>query len=75
MDSVRSDHEAIIARASVAKLDRERPVVLAEFAQVDSHSDRHLARPVDQNGLEIHAMERKARSDAVPHLREIDLGE
>jgi hypothetical protein len=60
---------------SVAELDCEGAVVLAESAHVHGHPDRHVARPVDQNGMEIRAMEREAGSNVVPDLGEIDLDE
>jgi hypothetical protein len=73
VDSVRADHEVVLARRSVAELHRDRAVSLAELAHVDSHPDCHVASPVEQHRMEVGAMERQAGSDPLPQRGEIDL--
>jgi hypothetical protein len=62
-DSVRADHEVVLARTSVAELDRESPVPLAEAADASSHPEWDFASPVEQDRMEVCALEREAGPD------------
>jgi hypothetical protein len=74
-DSVRADHEVVLARTSVAELDRESPVPLAEAADASSHPEWDFASPVEQDRMEVCALEREAGPDAAPQLRDVHLDE
>ena len=74
-DSVRTDHEVELAGGAVAELDCDSFAFVVELTNVDSHPDRHVASPVEQDVVEICTMECNARADAVPQLRHIDLDE
>jgi hypothetical protein len=72
---VRPDHKVVVTSGAVAELDRDLPVVFDERVEVGPHSERNLSRPIEEDGVQIRAMERDAGPDTVPQLGDIDLGE
>jgi hypothetical protein len=75
VDPVRTDDEVVFIRAFVVELDGNRPVSLLKRMDANPHPDRCLPCSLEQRGVEICAMERKTRPDAVPQRRYVDFEE
>ena len=75
MDPVGPDHEVVLVAGAVAELGRDLAVALDEPIQRHTDADRRVIGSLAQRAVQLGAMERETRSDAVPELADVDIGE
>ncbi len=75
MDPIGADDEIVVATRSFAELDGDDAVALYQALHGQPHPDRHVARRVAQQRVQVGAMDREARPDGGPELCDIDVAE